>query len=68
MSDLLQLLLKGEVEQISQMKPKGLSEHDEGLLEYLENIIGTYQYKELMTLIDSELGELEEKRKDQVPI
>ncbi|XP_063726991.1 structural maintenance of chromosomes protein 4-like [Symsagittifera roscoffensis] len=58
--------LQGEVEQISQMKPKGLSEHDEGLLEYLENIIGTYQYKELMTLIDSELGELEEKRKDQM--
>ena len=50
------------------MKPKGLSEHDEGLLEYLEDIIGTYQYKELITLIDSELGELEEKRKDQVAI
>lgn len=27
------------------MKPKGATEHDEGLLEYLEDIIGTSKYK-----------------------
>ncbi len=29
------------MEQISMMKPKGQTEHDTGLLEYLEDIIGT---------------------------
>jgi chromosome segregation ATPase len=28
------------------MKPKAASEHEEGLLEYLEDIIGTSGYKE----------------------
>ncbi|KAG1756206.1 uncharacterized protein EDB91DRAFT_1260009 [Suillus paluster] len=35
------LILQGEVESIAQMKPKGTSEHDNRLLEYLEDIIGT---------------------------
>ncbi|KAJ3336067.1 hypothetical protein HDU93_003717 [Gonapodya sp. JEL0774] len=35
------LILQGEVESISQMKPKAANEHEEGLLEYLEDIIGT---------------------------
>lgn len=37
--------IKGEVESIAQMKPKAVSEHDDGLLEYLEDIIGTSHYK-----------------------
>lgn len=32
---------QGEVESIAQMKPKGSNDQDEGLLEYLEDIIGT---------------------------
>ncbi|KAF8586245.1 RecF/RecN/SMC protein [Ramaria rubella] len=39
------LILQGEVESIAQMKPKAASEHEDGLLEYLEDIIGTSQYK-----------------------
>jgi structural maintenance of chromosome 4 len=39
------LILQGEVESIAQMKPKAQSEHDDGLLEYLEDIIGTSKYK-----------------------
>jgi len=35
---------QGEVEQISMMKPKGQTEHETGLLEYLEDIIGTDKY------------------------
>jgi structural maintenance of chromosome 4 len=36
---------QGEVESIAQMKPKAANEHEEGLLEYLEDIIGTSKYK-----------------------
>lgn len=35
------LILQGEVEQISLMKPKGEKEGEEGLLEYLDDLIGT---------------------------
>lgn len=38
------LILQGEVESIAQMKPKAGNEHEEGLLEYLEDIIGTSDY------------------------
>jgi len=35
---------QGEVEMISMMAPKGKNENDEGLLEYLEDIIGSNKY------------------------
>lgn len=38
------LILQGEVEAIAMMKPKASTEHEEGLLEYLEDIIGTNKY------------------------
>jgi structural maintenance of chromosome 4 len=38
------LILQGEVESIALMKPKATGPHDSGLLEYLEDIIGTDQY------------------------
>lgn len=37
------LILQGEVEQIAQMNPKG-GKNEDGLLEYLEDIIGTNKY------------------------
>jgi len=37
---------RAEVEQIAMMKPKGQAPGDEGLLEYLEDIIGTNKYVE----------------------
>ena len=40
------LILQGEVEQISLMKPKSENEHDVGLLEYLDEIIGSSVYVE----------------------
>lgn len=42
------LILQGEVESIAQMKAKAEREGDDGLLEYLEDIIGTTKYKELI--------------------
>jgi structural maintenance of chromosome 4 len=50
------LILQGEVESIAQMKPKAQGEHDDGLLEYLEDIIGTSKYK---TPIEESAVELE---------
>lgn len=50
------LILQGEVESIAQMKPKAQGEHDDGLLEYLEDIIGTSKYK---TPIEESAIELE---------
>ncbi|KAK9798137.1 hypothetical protein WJX73_006477 [Symbiochloris irregularis] len=38
------LILQGEVEQISMMKPKAQTPHDSSLLGYLEDIIGTQSY------------------------
>lgn len=40
------LILQGEVEQISLMKPKAENEHEIGMLEYLEDIIGSSRFKE----------------------
>lgn len=51
------LILQGEVESIAQMKPKAERENDDGLLEYLEDIIGTSKYK---GLIDDSLVKVEE--------
>lgn len=42
------LILQGEVEQIAMMKPKAAAPGDVGLLEYLEDIIGSNQYVELI--------------------
>ena len=42
------LILQGEVESIAQMKAKAEKEGDDGLLEYLEDIIGTTKYKQLI--------------------
>ena len=38
--------MQGEVEQIFMMKPRAQGPHDVGLLEYLEDIIGTDKYVE----------------------
>lgn len=51
------LILQGEVESIAQMKPKAQDKEDDGLLEYLEDIIGTSKYK---TPIEEAAQETEE--------
>ncbi|VUC30691.1 unnamed protein product [Clonostachys rosea] len=51
------LILQGEVESIAQMKPKAANEHDDGLLEYLEDIVGTSKYK---TPIEESATEVED--------
>ncbi len=45
------LILQGEVEQIAMMKPKGATANDVGLLEYLEDIIGSGKFVERIELV-----------------
>jgi structural maintenance of chromosome 4 len=47
------LILQGEVEQISLMDPKGKNEGDVGLLEYLEDIIGSNTEVEKITNLEA---------------
>jgi structural maintenance of chromosome 4 len=51
------LILQGEVESIALMKPKAKDDHDDGLLEYLEDIIGTSKYKESILKANESLEE-----------
>jgi len=44
------------------MKPKAPSEHEDGLLEYLEDIIGTSKYKEPIDEALVEVERLQEER------
>ena len=60
------LILQGEVESIAQMKPKAPSEHEDGLLEYLEDIIGTSQYKATLEEALVELDKYSEERNDKL--
>eukprot|EP00698_Gefionella_okellyi_P003480 TRINITY_DN13290_c0_g1_i1.p1 TRINITY_DN13290_c0_g1~~TRINITY_DN13290_c0_g1_i1.p1 ORF type:complete len:1252 (-),score=398.39 TRINITY_DN13290_c0_g1_i1:119-3832(-) len=56
------LILQGEVESISQMKPKRPNEHEDGLLEFLEDIIGTYTYVERIEALNKEVETMTEER------
>ncbi|OMJ84757.1 hypothetical protein SteCoe_14079 [Stentor coeruleus] len=63
------LILQGEVESIALMKPKAVDDGKIGLLEYLEEIIGSDVYVERICQIEKELEDLAEtivSRKMQV--
>ncbi|CAD6999361.1 unnamed protein product [Ceratitis capitata] len=56
------LILQGEVESIAMMKPKGLTENECGMLEYMEDIVGTTRYKEPLVKINERVEQLTEER------
>uniref|UniRef100_A0AAQ5Y8C2 Structural maintenance of chromosomes protein n=1 Tax=Amphiprion ocellaris TaxID=80972 RepID=A0AAQ5Y8C2_AMPOC len=60
------LILQGEVEQIAMMKPKGQTEHDEGMLEYLEDIIGSCRLKEPIQTLARRIEILNEQRGEKL--
>uniref|UniRef100_A0A4W3K0M6 Structural maintenance of chromosomes protein n=2 Tax=Callorhinchus milii TaxID=7868 RepID=A0A4W3K0M6_CALMI len=60
------LILQGEVEQISLMKPKGQTEHDEGMLEYLEDIIGSERLKQPIQVLCRRVELLNEQRGEKL--
>lgn len=59
------LILQGEVEQISLLKPKAANEHEEGLLEYLEDIIGTIRFKPMLESVAIEIDKINEIRTEK---
>lgn len=59
------LILQGEVESIAMMKPKVVNPGDKGLLEYLEDIIGTERYKKPLFLINERLEKLNDERTEK---
>lgn len=60
------LILQGEVEMISMMPPKGKTENDEGLLEYLEDIIGSNKYVEDTNIAAAKVEALTEQRQEKL--
>ena len=56
------LILQGEVELISQMKPKAPTPHEDGLLEYIEDIIGSNR---LIEEIEKAVDQLESLNTDR---
>jgi len=60
------LILQGEVEQISLMKPKALTEHEDGLLEYLEDIIGSNRLLEPIKKAEEVVEKLTEQRQEKL--
>uniref|UniRef100_A0A8D8SJ49 Structural maintenance of chromosomes protein 4 n=1 Tax=Cacopsylla melanoneura TaxID=428564 RepID=A0A8D8SJ49_9HEMI len=60
------LILQGEVEQISQMPCKGKTPRETGLLEYLEEIIGTDRYNVPLTQLRQRIGHHEEEREQRL--
>jgi len=60
------LILQGEVESIALMKAKAQNEHEDGLLEYLEDIIGTTKYKTPIEEASLEVERLNEDRGEKM--
>ncbi|GJQ67663.1 putative structural maintenance of chromosomes protein [Trypoxylus dichotomus] len=60
------LILQGEVEQIAMMKSKATNEHETGMLEYLEDIIGTSRYKEPLEKLLDRVESLTERRTEKL--
>ena len=48
------------------MKPKAPNEHEDGLLEYLEDIIGTSKYKVPIEEANEKVERLSEERSDKL--
>ncbi|XP_055958455.1 structural maintenance of chromosomes protein 4 [Patella vulgata] len=60
------LILQGEVEQIAMMKPKALTEHEDGMLEFLEDIIGSNRFKEPIDILSKRVETLNEYRAEKL--
>lgn len=59
------MILQGEVEQISQMKQKSGDRDKPGLLEYLEDIIGSNVYIEQIEMSTTEYNAIEETKHEK---
>ncbi|XP_037708977.1 structural maintenance of chromosomes protein 4 [Drosophila subpulchrella] len=59
------LILQGEVESIAMMKPKGQTENETGMLEYLEDIVGTQRYIRPLQQINQRVDQLTDDRTEK---
>ncbi|CAL1547369.1 unnamed protein product, partial [Lymnaea stagnalis] len=60
------LILQGEVEQIAMMKPKALTEHEDGMLEFLEDIIGSNRFKQPIDTLNKRMDTLNDLRSEKL--
>ncbi|XP_022172388.1 structural maintenance of chromosomes protein 4 [Myzus persicae] len=60
------LILQGEVEQIAMMKPKSENDHSTGMLEYLEDVIGTVRYKKPITKLEERVKDLSLEKNEKI--
>ena len=60
------LILQGEVESISLMKPKAAGPNEEGLLEYLEDIIGSNRHVAAIDEAGKQVDLLNEQRQEKL--
>ncbi|XP_015179859.1 PREDICTED: structural maintenance of chromosomes protein 4 [Polistes dominula] len=60
------LILQGEVEQIAMMKPKTGNDNETGMLEFLEDIIGTVRFKEPLEKLSEKIEVLTEYRVEKM--
>ncbi|RZC39072.1 structural maintenance of chromosomes protein 4, partial [Asbolus verrucosus] len=60
------LILQGEVEEIAMMKCKGANENETGMLEYLEDIIGTNRYKKPLVELTERIENLSVLRSEKL--
>lgn len=60
------LILQGEVEQISLMKPKAATEYETGFLEYLEDIIGSSRFKKPLAILADRIERLKDIRLEKL--
>jgi hypothetical protein len=54
------------VEQIATMKPKALTEHEDGMLEFLEDIVGSSRFKSPIELLAKRVEHVTELRAEKV--
>ena len=54
------------MEHIALLKPKAQTENDDGMLEFLEDIIGSSQFKEPIEQLSKRVEELNEARREKV--
>ncbi|KAJ3660188.1 hypothetical protein Zmor_004654 [Zophobas morio] len=60
------LILQGEVEEIAMMKSKGANDSETGMLEYLEDIIGTNRYKKPLVELNDRIENLSVLRTEKL--
>ena len=60
------IVTQGEVEQIAMMKAKAVNEHEDGMLEFLEDIIGSSRYQQPITILSHRVEEINELRSEKV--